>query len=70
MITLVAGHELAEHDSPPGDATLQVLRGRVRFVSASASVELAECGFLPIRPERHSVAADEDAVLLLTVVKR
>ena len=36
---------------------------------ASDSCELAAGDFLPIPPERHSVGADEDAVLLLTVVK-
>jgi quercetin dioxygenase-like cupin family protein len=68
VIAILGGHELAEHDSP-GEATLQVLRGRVRFTAGSDSCELGTGDFLPIPPERHSVAADEDAVLLLSVVK-
>jgi quercetin dioxygenase-like cupin family protein len=68
VIAILAGHGLGEHDSP-GEATVQVLRGRVRFTAGSDSCELAAGDFLPIPPERHSVAADEDSVLLLTVVK-
>jgi len=68
VITIVAGHGLGEHDSP-GEATLHLLRGRVRFVTGSASCELSAGDFLPIPPERHSVDALEDSVLLLSVVK-
>jgi len=68
VIAIVGGHGLAEHDSP-GEATLHVLRGRVRFTAGPSSVELAAGDLLPIPPERHSVDALEDAVLLLTVVK-
>lgn len=68
VIAILGGHGLAEHDSP-GEATLQVLRGRVRFTAESGSCELAAGDFLPIPPERHSVDASEDSVLLLSVVK-
>lgn len=68
IITILAGHGLGEHDSP-GEATLQVLRGQVRFVAGSDSCELAAGDFLPIPPERHAVDALEDSVLLLSVVK-
>ena len=68
VIVIRAGHGLAEHDSP-GEATLQVLRGHVRFTAASGSCELGAGDFLPIPRERHSVDALEDAVLLLSVVK-
>lgn len=68
VIAIVAGHGLAEHESP-GEATLQLLRGRVRFTAGADSCELGAGDFLPIPPERHSVDALEDAVLLLSVVK-
>jgi len=68
VIAIVTGHGLGEHDSP-GEATLQLLHGRARFSAESGSVELAAGDFLPIPPERHSVDALEDAVLLLSVVK-
>lgn len=68
VIAILGGHGLAEHQSP-GEATLQVLRGRVRFTAGPDSAELAAGDFLPIPPERHSVDALEDAVLLLSVVK-
>lgn len=69
VIALLAGHELAEHNSP-GDATLHVIDGRVRLDSSSGAVEGGAGDFLVIPPERHALAALEDAVVLLTVVAR
>lgn len=69
VIAILAGHGLGEHDSP-GEATLLLLRGRVRFTTASGSCDLTEGDFLPIPAARHSVEATEDAVLLLSVVMR
>ncbi len=68
-IALLAGHELSEHNSP-GEATLHVLRGRVRLSSPSASIEAGAGDFVAIPPERHALAALEDSVVLLTVVTR
>ncbi|GAB3251251.1 cupin domain-containing protein [Nocardioides dilutus] len=68
VIAILAGHGLGEHESP-GEATLQVLRGRVTFTAASGSCDLAAGDFLPLPRERHSVDAFEDSVLLLSVVK-
>ena len=68
VIAILAGHGLGEHDSP-GEATLQLLRGRVTFTAGSGSCELAAGDFLPLPRERHQVDATEDAVLLLSVVK-
>ena len=65
MIALAAGEQLHEHESPD-EATVQVLRGRVRLSTGSDSVELAERDFLVVPPERHAVEAADDAVLLLT----
>ena len=68
VIAILGGHGLAEHESP-GEATLHVLRGQVRFTAGTSSCKLAAGDFLPIPPERHSVDALEDSVLLLSVVK-
>ena len=68
VIALLAGHELNDHESP-GEATLQVLRGRVRVSSDEDSWEGGVGEHVIIPPERHGVAALEDSVVLLTVVK-
>jgi quercetin dioxygenase-like cupin family protein len=68
VIALLAGHELSEHESP-GEATLQVLRGRVRMVSDHDAWEGGVGAHVIIPDTRHSLAALEDAVVLLTVVK-
>ena len=68
VIALLAGHELSEHDSP-GEATLQVVRGRVRLSSGPESWEGADGDHLVIPPDRHTLLAVDDAVVLLTVVK-
>jgi quercetin dioxygenase-like cupin family protein len=67
LIALAAGHELAEHDSP-GEATLQVLVGRVRLTVGDQTWEGAPGDFLAIPPARHALAALEDAAVLLTVL--
>jgi quercetin dioxygenase-like cupin family protein len=66
LIALAAGHALAEHDSP-GEATLQVLIGRVRLTAGEVTWEGGPGGFVPIPPARHALAALEDAAVLLTV---
>ncbi|WP_030526905.1 cupin domain-containing protein [Phycicoccus jejuensis] len=68
VIALVAEHELAEHESP-GEATLQVLRGRVRLRTSGGEREAGAADHLVIPPRRHSLFAVEDSVVLLTVVK-
>ncbi|OJX68407.1 MAG: LuxR family transcriptional regulator [Micrococcales bacterium 73-13] len=67
-MALLAGGELGEHASPP-EATLQVLSGRVRLSGAGRSWEVAAGELLPIPPERHSLAALEDSVVLLSVLR-
>jgi quercetin dioxygenase-like cupin family protein len=69
LIALVEGSELAEHESP-GEATLQVLQGRVQLVSDQTSWDGMTGDHLVIPPARHSLKALADAVVLLTVVKR
>ncbi len=66
LIALAAGQSLDEHESP-GEATLQVLRGRVALVSDGASTEGAEGDLLVIPNTRHSLEAIADSAVLLTV---
>lgn len=68
VIGLLAGHELAEHESP-GEATLQVLRGRIRVTSDTETWEGTVGDHLVIPDSRHALTALEDAAVLLTVVK-
>lgn len=68
VLALCAGHELAEHDSP-GEATLQVLRGRVRLAAGPEAWEGTAGAHVAIPPERHNLVALEDSVVVLTVVK-
>lgn len=65
MLVLLAGEELAEHDSPP-EASLHVLDGRVTLSTKDHSWDLRTGDFVPIPPERHGVTALEDSAFLLT----
>lgn len=67
VIALVAGHGLAEHDSP-GEATVQVLQGRVVLRAGDDSQDGAAGDLLVIPPVRHSLDAVEDSAVLLTVL--
>ncbi|MFC4787100.1 cupin domain-containing protein [Nocardioides sp. MAHUQ-72] len=66
LIALAEGHGLNEHESP-AEATLHVLRGRVRLSTADDTWEGGESDFLVIPPERHDLAALTDCAVLLTV---
>lgn len=66
VIALRAGEELHEHESP-GPATLMVLRGRTRLVAGEETIAVAAHHIAPIPNRRHSLHADEDAVVLLSV---
>ena len=68
LMALRAGEGLAEHSSP-GEATLQVLLGRITLRSGESSWEGTPGDLLPIPTELHAVDALEDSVILLTVVK-
>lgn len=69
LIALRAGEELSEHENP-GEATLQVLEGRVTLKSGEASWNGSPGDLLTIPDRLHSLDAVEDAVVLLTVVKQ
>jgi quercetin dioxygenase-like cupin family protein len=68
LVALVGGTSMDEHDSP-GEATLVVLRGRVRLVAGDDEWEGRTGDLLVIPPLRHSLDAIEDSAVLLTVVK-
>lgn len=69
VIALLAGRGLEEHESP-GEATLQILTGRVRLEAGDATWDATEGDLLEIPPARHALHAYDDSVLLLTVTKR
>jgi len=68
VIALIAGTVLAEHENP-GEATVQVISGRVTLESDGNRWEGRQGDLLFVPPHRHSVVAVEDAVILLTVAK-
>ena len=66
LIALVAGTELAEHNSPHA-ASLQVLVGRLRVTGEETAAFVAGEVVL-LTHLRHAVLAEEDSVFLLTTV--
>ncbi|MGY1747327.1 LuxR family transcriptional regulator [Blastococcus sp. SYSU D00695] len=66
VIALRGGAALQEHDSP-GPAGLLVVRGRVRLVAGDDVVTLERGQTAPIPQRRHSLEADDDSVVLLSV---
>ena len=68
LIALTAGSGLDEHESP-GEATLQVLQGRVQVTNSTSKWEGSPGDHIVIPRTRHGLHALEDSVVLLTVVK-
>ncbi|HOW00615.1 MAG TPA: cupin domain-containing protein [Rhodoglobus sp.] len=69
LIALTAGESLSEHENP-GEATLQVLEGRVLLNSGDVSWNGSPGDLLTIPEGLHSLDAIEDSVILLTAVKK
>jgi quercetin dioxygenase-like cupin family protein len=68
LMALTAGSKLDDHESP-GEATLQVLQGRVRVTISSAGWDGSPGDHIILPRERHGLNAIEDSVVLLTVSK-
>jgi quercetin dioxygenase-like cupin family protein len=66
VIALAAGRRLDDHESP-GQATVQVLRGRVRLVAGDDAWDGSPGDLLIIPPAVHRLEALEPAAVLLTV---
>lgn len=68
VMAFSAGTQLSEHQNP-GEATLFVLRGCVRLRSGKDSWQ-GKAGDLLIVPDGlHSLEAEEDSAILMTVAK-
>jgi quercetin dioxygenase-like cupin family protein len=68
VLALAAGSSLHEHESP-GEATIHVLRGRVRLTAGEVAWEGRSGDLLVVPDARHALQAVQDAVVLLTVSK-
>jgi quercetin dioxygenase-like cupin family protein len=69
MVALRAGSVLAEHENP-GEATVQVLHGRITLVAGDDRWNGSPGDLLSIPESRHALEAVADSVVLLTVAKR
>lgn len=68
VIGMIEGASLAEHENP-GEATVQVLHGRVRLSAGELSWEGRQGDLIIVPDARHSLEALEDSAVLLTVAK-
>jgi quercetin dioxygenase-like cupin family protein len=68
VIAMVEGAILAEHENP-GEATVHVLRGRVRLSAGEQSWDGRSGDLLVVPDARHSLEALETSAVLLTVAK-
>jgi quercetin dioxygenase-like cupin family protein len=69
LIALRAGSHLDEHENP-GEATVQVLHGRVTLVAGDNRWNGSPGDLVIVPDSRHALEAVEDSVVLLTVAKR
>ncbi len=68
VIALVAGRSTDQWENP-GEATVQVVAGRVQVVSDRAAWDGAPGDLIVVPRERAAIRAVEDSVVLLTVAK-
>ena len=68
VIAMKANAELTEHANP-GEASVHVLRGRIVLSSNGQNWEGRDGDLLIVPDAPHSLRAEQDSVILLTVVK-
>lgn len=66
LIALTAGNQLDDHETN-GEATLQVLQGRVRLTQETTNWEGSAGDHIVVPKSRHGLQALEDSAVLLTV---
>jgi len=69
VIALCAGRGTDQHENP-GEATVQVITGRIRLATDSTSWDGGPGDLIVVPRARSSIHAVEDAVILFTVAKR
>ena len=67
LIALTAGESLSEHENP-GEATVQVLVGRVVLRAGTVEWNGSPGDLLTVPDGRHALDAVEDSVIVLTAV--
>jgi quercetin dioxygenase-like cupin family protein len=68
VMAMTAGSAVDDHESP-GEATLEVLHGRVRVTNSKSGWDGSPGDLIVLPRERHGLHAVEDSVVLLTVSK-
>ncbi|MGH3167663.1 MAG: cupin domain-containing protein [Trebonia sp.] len=68
VIAMLKGSRLSEHENP-GEASIQVLAGRVRLAAGDVSWEGRPGDLLEVPRSPHSLEALEDSAVILTVAK-
>lgn len=68
VVALTAGEELSEHENP-GEATVQVLLGRIEVLAGNDTWECRSGNLIVVPQTLHSVRAIDDSAFLLTAVR-